>query len=194
MGIFKPLLPALFLLGAVAGCGDIETSADDNSGLPGTNPPPVNLTADSVKILDISPSFVEAGFPTDFTVDVEYDLQSDTDGVLDIGFSTTSPTSFNLLTTYSADVVQGNGIYTFTVTGVTPVNWSPDTFKVAVYLSPKPKPSNWTPYASQTAVIEVAPAATFKPSQEKSAVTVSSSSSATCYKAEGVDDFCVRYE
>lgn len=187
MGIFKPLLPALFLLGAVAGCGDIETSD------PGTTTPETNNTNhNTVKILSITPAKTEANVPTDFTIDVEYNFVGPGDGSLDLGFNTEKVNEFVLVG--GIPVKQGSGFYSFEV-NVTPVDaWSPEPFMAAVYLSAIPVPTSWTPLAATSGIIELTSVSN-KPTPEKSTVTTTTLTNPTiCYKAEGVDDFCVRYE
>lgn len=181
MGIFKPLLPALFVIAFISGCGDIETATDDGSG-------------DKIKITSITPLTAVAGTSTDFTVNVAYTLASDDGGVLDIGFNTVVADQFHVLETYSHQVSKGTGTYTFKVTGVVPVDYSTDPFMVEVYLSEYPHDyTSWKPYAGNTAAIELTSSAG-KASPEISNSPAPGNSSIICYKAEGVDDFCVRYE
>ncbi len=180
MGIVRLLLPALLVVGVLSGCGDVKTADGDSGGI------------DTINITKISPLSATAGVETEFTVEVEYNLVSDTDGVLDIGFNTDAVDAFLVKEIYGKSVTQGSGTATFTVK-VTPTDWAPEFFQVQVYLSEDPKPSSWVPYASDIGIIEVA-ATALKPSQDKSAAPLPAASPVTCYTAAGVDDFCVRYE
>lgn len=170
-------------MGALSGCNHSDSSSPSNT----TN------TGDSVTIVSVTPNSAQAGVATDFVVVVDYTLARDSDGVLDIGFNTAGVNSFGLLSSLEHVVTKGSGRYTFTTTGVTPIDWSPAAFEVEVFLSEYPTPSSWTPYTSGSAQIAITGAAATPTAIDYRAPTPVSTT-VSCYKAEGVEDFCVNYE
>lgn len=183
MTVQKILLPTLFIFSTLTGCNN-DDSTPASSSVPST---------DAITITSVTPSTAQAGVPTDFVVKVSYSLASDSDGVLDIGFNTSGVNSYSMVNGASQVVVKGSGSHTFTVTGITPVDWSPDKFAVLTTLAEYPKPNSWTPYATNEKVIEVTPASA-KTLPSTPAETSLTTSTTLCYKAVGVENFCAKFE
>lgn len=178
MTVHKLLLPTLLVFATLSGCTNDDSTT--NNTVPATN---------SITITSVTPSTAQAGVPTDFVVKVTYTLATDSDGVLDIGFNTSGVNSYSMVNGASQVVVKGSGEHTFTVTDIPPVDWSPDKFVAFTTLAEYPKPSSWTPYATDEQVIEVTSA-----SAKALPGTPAATSSTLCYKAVGVEDFCTSFE
>ena len=103
-------------------------------------------TKDKVRILTFQPSgAVSRGVETEFTIEIEVDLQSAKEGVVRVGFNLDSPTSFRMID--SRDVHEGIQKIKFSVKAK-PVDWgNRGYFAAIVNLGPKITPDQWTPTA-----------------------------------------------
>jgi hypothetical protein len=106
-----------------------------------------NPVKDSIKIVSVTPD----GNLTDavqqsFSVTVEYDLSTQEQGELCIGFNSHDVIMY-VLDPELCTISKGHDTYTFNVTGLTK-NWSGEgDFGVYVNLSPHPHASFWIPLA-----------------------------------------------
>ena len=129
----------IFLL--TTGCGGSPTT------------PPIE--EDFINIISVTPdSGLVDVVDTDFTVVVEYNLYSYTQGVLKIGFNNgESINSFRIVNNADFLVNKGSETHEFNVT-VKPKDWgSQGDFKVYVNISEYPHPSTWTPLDGDTCVL-----------------------------------------
>ncbi len=116
----------------------------------------VASASDQIRITAIAPTGpVSVGVPTEFTIEVDADLQSETEGAARIGFNVNSPDSFRMVESY--DLRAGRQQITFKVV-VTPVDWRErGDFAVMVNIGPKTTATRWTPTASVRKAIPVKP-------------------------------------
>src|SRR4029453_8222884 len=78
-------------------------------------------TKDKIRILAFQPSgAVRSGVETEFTIEIEVNLQSANNGVARVGFNLASPTSFRMMD--SRDVQEGIQKISFSVK-TKPVDW-----------------------------------------------------------------------
>lgn len=158
---------------AISGCAKSDSSNDNR-----------------VTIVSVTPADAVAGVATDFTVEVEYLLDSNSDGLLSVAFNDgDSPTSFTVYADLRQVVEKGEGTHIFTVPGVVPVDWSPDEFQVKVYLSENPPPTLWRPYATVVSVIPV----TAPDTSDTLTATGVSASPVTCYLDEANTTYCIEF-
>ena len=139
--LFLVLSLTLCAVIGLAGCGGSSTT------------PPIE--EDFINIVSVTPdSGLVDGVDTDFTIVVEYNLYSYTQGVLKIGFNNgESINSFRIVTNADFLVNKGSGEHEFNVT-VIPKDWgSQGDFKVYVNISEYPHPSTWTPLDGDTCVL-----------------------------------------
>jgi len=139
--LFLVLSLTLSAVIGLAGCGGSSTT------------PPIE--EDFINIISVTPdSGLVDGVDTDFTVIVEYNLYSYTQGVLKIGFNNQeSINSFRMVSNADFLVNKGFGTHEFNVT-VIPKDWgSQGNFKVYVNISEYPHPSTWTPLDGDTRVL-----------------------------------------
>ena len=129
------LLVFLFALGTGA------TFAHDEPG-----ERPRLATGDKIRIVAFQPSgTVRRGVETEFTIQIEVDLQSAKEGVARVGFNLDSPTSFRMID--SRNVHEGIQKISFSVK-TKPVDWgNRGYFAVMVNMSPKTTEPQWTPTA-----------------------------------------------
>ena len=129
------LLVFLFALGTGA------TFAHDEPG-----ERPRLATGDKIRIVEFQPSgTVRPGVETEFTIQIEVDLQSAKEGVARVGFNLDSPTSFRMID--SRNVHEGIQKISFSVK-TKPVDWgNRGYFAVMVNMSPKRTEPQWTPTA-----------------------------------------------
>ena len=104
----------------------------------------VASASDQIRITAIAPTGpVSRGVPTQFTIEVDADLQSATEGTARIGFHVDSPDSFHMVESH--DLRAGRQQVTFKVT-VTLVDWRErGDFAVLVNIGPKTTATRWTP-------------------------------------------------
>jgi hypothetical protein len=104
---------------------------------------------DKIRIVGVTPSRpVVAGRGNEFTVEVEYDLQSAEKGEINLGFNTKRSDGYTISKT--AKVSKGAGTLTLK-TKVTPPKRGPGgRFVCYVNLSKRPHESVWKPLASQS--------------------------------------------
>lgn len=103
-------------------------------------------TRDKIRILAFQPSGpVQRGVETQFTIQIEVDLQSAKEGVVRVGFNLDSPTSFRMID--SRDVHAGTQKIKFSVK-TKPVDWgNRGYFAAIINLGPKTTEPQWTPTA-----------------------------------------------
>ena len=87
----------------------------------------------------------EARLETEFTIQIEVDLQSAKEGVARVGFDLDAPTSFRMID--SRDLHEGIQKVSFAVKAK-PVDWGDrGYFTVIVNMGPKTTEAQWTPTA-----------------------------------------------
>ena len=103
-------------------------------------------TGDKIRIVAFQPSgTVKRGVETQFTIQIEVELQSAKEGVARVGFNLDSPTSFRMID--SRDVHEGIQKISFSVK-TKPVDWgNRGYFAVMVNMGPKTTEPQWTPTA-----------------------------------------------
>jgi hypothetical protein len=103
-------------------------------------------TGDKIRIVAFEPSgTVRRGVDTQFTIQIEVDLQSAKEGVARVGFNLDSPTSFRMID--SRDLHEGIQKVNFTVKAK-PVDWADrGYFAMMVNMGPKTTEAQWTPTA-----------------------------------------------
>jgi hypothetical protein len=103
-------------------------------------------TGDKIRIVAFQPSgTVRRGVETQFTVQVEVELQSAKEGVARIGFNLDAPTSFRMID--SRDLHEGKQKVSFVVKAK-PVDWADrGYFAVMVYMGSKTTEPQWSPAA-----------------------------------------------
>jgi hypothetical protein len=101
-------------------------------------------TGDKIRIVVFQPTgTVKRGVETQFTIQIEVDLQSAQEGVARVGFNLDSPTSFRMID--SRDVHEGIQKISFSLK-TKPVDWgNRGYFAVMVNMSPKTTEPQWTP-------------------------------------------------
>ena len=101
---------------------------------------------DKIRIVTFQPSgAVRRGVETEFTIQIEVDLQSAKEGVARVGFNLDSPTSFRMID--SRDLHEGIQKISFAVK-TKPVDWgNRGYFAVIVNMGPKKTEPQWTPTA-----------------------------------------------
>jgi hypothetical protein len=104
------------------------------------------VTRDKIRILAFQPSGpVQRGVETQFSLQIEVDLQSAKEGVARVGFNLDSPTSFRMID--SRDLHEGIQKVSFAVKAK-PVDWGErGHFTVIVNMSPKVTAPESTPTA-----------------------------------------------
>jgi hypothetical protein len=96
---------------------------------------------------------VTRGVETEFTVEVDVDLQSADEATARIGFNVTSPQQFRIFD--SRDLQRGRNRLTFTVK-VVPVDWGDrGDFAVMVNIGPRTDTKQFQPTASVTKAISL---------------------------------------
>jgi hypothetical protein len=128
-------LACLFALGM--GAAFAHDDADDR---------PRMATGDKIRIVAFQPSgAVKRGVETQFTIQIEADLQSAKEGVARVGFNLDSPTSFRMID--SRDLHEGIQKVSFAVKAK-PVDWGQrGYFAVIINMGPKITEAQWTPTA-----------------------------------------------
>lgn len=118
------------------------------------NDRPRMATGDRIRIVAFQPSgTVKRGVETQFTIQIEVDLQSAKEGVASIGFNLDSPTSFRMID--SRDLHEGKQKVSFAVKAK-PVDWADrGYFAVIVNMGPKITEAQWTPTALAHKAISV---------------------------------------
>jgi hypothetical protein len=103
-------------------------------------------TKDKIRILAFQPSgAVRSGVETQFTIQIEVDLQSAKEGIARVGFNLDSPTSFRMID--SRDLHEGKQKVSFAVKAK-PVDWADrGYFAVIVNMGPKTTEPQWVPTA-----------------------------------------------
>ena len=111
-------------------------------------------TRDKIRILAFQPSGpVQRGVETQFTIQIEVDLQSAKEGVARVGFNPDSPTSFSMID--SCGLHEGIQKVSFAVKAK-PVDWgNRGQFTVIVNMSPKVTAPESTPTAFARKAIPV---------------------------------------
>jgi hypothetical protein len=111
-------------------------------------------TGDKIRILAFQPSgTVKRGVETQFTIQIEADLQSAKEGVARVGFNLDSPTSFRMIE--SRDLREGKQKVSFVVKAK-PVDWADrGYFAVMVNMAPKTTEPQWSPTALEHKAIPV---------------------------------------
>jgi hypothetical protein len=104
------------------------------------------VTGDKIRIVAFQPSgTVRRGVETEFTIQIEVDLQSTKEGVARIGFNLDAPNSFRMID--SRDLHEGKQKVSFPVKAK-PVDWADrGYFAVMVNMGPKTTEPQWTPTA-----------------------------------------------
>lgn len=144
---------------------------------------------DKVEILSVTPASAVAGTPTQFEVEVKYDLETADQAALAIGFN--DGAAYNVFIQGKELVVQrGSGTYTLVQEAI-PVDWSPEPFRVKAYLQPYPLPDGqWTPLATDAEAITVSAQGT---TAAKADGTSQSRSERVCYEQQQTQTYCVDY-
>ena len=108
--------------------------------------PPRLATKDKIRIVAFQPSgTVRRGVETEFTIEIEVDLQSAKEGVARVGFNLDSPTSFRMID--SRDLHEGIQKIKFSVK-TKPVDWgNRGYFAAIINMGPKTTEPQWTPTA-----------------------------------------------
>ena len=103
-------------------------------------------TGDKIRIVAFQPTgTVKGGVDTQFTIQIEVELQSAKEGVARVGFNLDSPTSFRMID--SREVHEGIQKIKFSVK-TKPVDWgNRGYFAVMVNMGPKTTEPQWTPTA-----------------------------------------------
>jgi hypothetical protein len=111
---------------------------------------------DRVEILSVLPAgSVTRGVEMEFTLDIEYTLDSLDDGVLSVGFNTDRPNAYRIVETRAIE--RGTDRLSVKAKAV-PVDWQErGEFRVMVNIGPKREEANWKPLASTIRVIPVVP-------------------------------------
>jgi len=111
-------------------------------------------TGDKIRIVAFQPpGTVRRGVETEFTIEIEVDLQSAKEGVARVGFNLDSPTSFRMID--SRDVHEGIQKIKFSVK-TKPVDWgNRGYFAAIINLGPKTTEPQWTPTALAHKTISV---------------------------------------
>ena len=111
-------------------------------------------TRDKIRILAFQPNGpVKRGVETEFTIQIEADLQSAKEGVARVGFNLDSPTSFRMID--SRDLHEGIQKVSFAVKAK-PIDWGDrGYFTVIVNMSPKVTAPEFTPTAFARKAIPV---------------------------------------
>jgi hypothetical protein len=104
------------------------------------------VTGDKIRIVAFQPpGAVKRGIETQFTIQIEADLQSAKEGVVRIGFNLDSPTSFRMID--SRDLHEGKQKVNFAIEAK-PVDWADrGYFAVLVNMGPKTTEPEWSPTA-----------------------------------------------
>jgi hypothetical protein len=112
--------------------------------------------ADKLKITNVTAAQpVVRGVENEFTVEVEYNLESADEGEINLGFNSEKPIAFRMAD--SMLVQKGTGTATLK-TKVIPVDWGTKAkFMVMVNLSKHPHETPWKPLASDRQDIVVNP-------------------------------------
>lgn len=99
---------------------------------------------DSIKIISVSAAQpVIRGVQNDFTVEVEYHLESEEEGEINLGFNTDRPNRFKMVDSFI--IKKGTGTATLKAQ-VIPVDWGQrGKFMVLVNLSKYPHDLSWNP-------------------------------------------------
>ena len=107
---------------------------------------PRMATGDSIRIVAFQPSgTVKRGVETQFTIQIEADLQSAKEGIARVGFNLDSPTSFRMID--RRDLHEGKQKVSFAVKAK-PVDWGErGYFAVIINMGPKTTEAQWTPTA-----------------------------------------------
>ena len=110
--------------------------------------------SDDVRIVGLAPAEgVTRGVETEFTVEVDVDLQSADEATARIGFNVASPQQFRIFD--SRDLQRGRNRLTFTVK-VVPVDWGDrGDFAVMVNIGPRTDTKQFQPTASVTKAISL---------------------------------------
>src|SRR4029434_7276195 len=105
---------------------------------------PRMATSDSIRIVAFQPSgTVKRGVETQFTIQIEADLQSAKEGVARVGFNLDSPTSFRMID--RRDLHEGKQKVSFAVKAK-PVDWGDrGYFAVIINMGAKTTEAQWTP-------------------------------------------------
>ena len=111
-------------------------------------------TRDKIRILAFQPNGpVKRGVETEFTVQIEADLQSAKEGVARVGFNLDAPTTFRMID--SRDLREGIQKVSFAVKAK-PIDWGDrGYFTVLVNMSPKVTAPEFTPTAFARKTIPV---------------------------------------
>ena len=109
---------------------------------------------DTVKILNITTANrVVRGVENEFTVEVEYNLESEQEGELQVGFNSDKPTSFIMKESL---IVKGGTSLATIKAKVIPPDWGERAkFEVIVNLSKYPHDMKWRPLAADKKAIAV---------------------------------------
>jgi len=121
----------------------------------GGNPAAPPIEEDFINIISVTPdSGLVDGVDTNFTVVIEYNLYSYTQGEVQVGFNNgESINSFWVVSNADFLVNNGSGTHEFNVT-VKPKDWgSQGDFSVYVNISEYPHPSTWTTLDGDTRVL-----------------------------------------
>jgi riboflavin synthase alpha subunit len=127
-----------------------------------------NAIADSIKVVSITPNnSLFGGRDQEFTVEIEYDLSTQTQGEICIGFNSSKLDTFALVEIGENIVAKGHGTKTYTVTARTRNWFSKGQFCVYVNLSPYPHADTWKPLVSNTTPLSFSADDTFTDYQEQ---------------------------
>lgn len=118
--------------------------------------PPTVCSGNYVEITSVTPTSTEAGSPSLFTVNFDYQLTTQSKGIIELGFNTMAADTVELELA-SLPVNQGNGNGALQATISTIQYPDPDHFEVSVFLSETNHLDTWTPLGSDVKPIEVTP-------------------------------------
>lgn len=114
-------------------------------------------TKDNIKILEVSATApVKDGVSNQFTVQIEYTLESEDEGMVSVGFNSDDPGSYKM--SGQKKVIRGTTVLTMKA-NVVPKEWKEQgDFFIYVNLSPiSPNPSGYRPFAGARKLIEFEP-------------------------------------
>jgi hypothetical protein len=111
-------------------------------------------SADTIKIISVTTTKpVTRGVENEFTVEVEYNLDSKDEGIINLGFNTQKPTSFVMED--GRIVKKGSGNITLKAKIIV-VDWGEKgMFMMSAILSEHPHGSNWQTLASEVKEIPI---------------------------------------
>lgn len=116
---------------------------------------PSVCTGNYIEITAVTPDAAAEGSTTSFKVDFTYQLSSNSQGVIDIGFNTIATSNSYFMQAADFKVTRGQGTGTLTASIVPIVRDTGNAFSAYAALSDDPHPSTWSPLSSDSRAISV---------------------------------------